>query len=320
MKRFWIVPCLTSAWLAVAAPALAVSSAELYRSEGYVYGRFEAQIRFAAGDGVVSSFFLWKSGSEVAGTFWNELDFEKVGADCHVTTNALYGKPVGDHSMNVPVVGDACGEYHIYGFEWTPTYIAWQIDGTEVRRETGEAATAFAENATIGMQMRFNVWPGDASFGGNFDPAILPVEEHVAWVKYSSYADGVFTEQWREEFDGAKVPSGWATGSWDSPKGKSTHTSSNVTFADGNAVLSLTDDGSAGNGTTGGASGLGGAGVVAAGGQGVVAGAPSQATSDGSSDDGGGCRLAPGSRSAPWAYLTLLGLAGLLARVRRRAA
>src|SRR3954468_7682115 len=77
---------------------LAVGSAELYSSQAYGYGRFEARARLAAGDGVVSSFFLWKDGSEKAGTFWNELDFEKLGADCHVETNAIYGNPNTNHS------------------------------------------------------------------------------------------------------------------------------------------------------------------------------------------------------------------------------
>jgi len=37
-----------------------VQSAEFYRTQADFYGRFEARIRFAPGEGVVSSFFLWK--------------------------------------------------------------------------------------------------------------------------------------------------------------------------------------------------------------------------------------------------------------------
>lgn len=120
------------------------------------------------------------------------------------------------------------------------------MDGVEIRRDVGAAATAYAENAPDGMQMRFNVWPGDASFGGVFDPSILPVYEYIAWAQYSEYTPGAgddgsdFTLAWREEFDSA--PAGWSMGSWDSPKGNSTHTSSNVVFVDGIAVLALTAD------------------------------------------------------------------------------
>ena len=52
--------------------ALAVKSGELYTMASHPFGRFEASIKFPQGDGVVGAYFLWKAGSEVAGTFWNE--------------------------------------------------------------------------------------------------------------------------------------------------------------------------------------------------------------------------------------------------------
>jgi hypothetical protein len=242
---------VTHKWLAVLwapvamclpAPARAVSSAELYQNETYTYGRFEARIRFAAGDGVISSFFLWKPGSEMAGAFWNELDFEKLGADCRLQTNPLYGAPVVDHSQAAAVEGDLCAEYHTYAFEWTPTYIAYLVDGIEVRRDIDEAAMAFAVNAAGGMQIHFNVWPGDATFGGNFDPASLPVQQYMSWVQYSSFSDGAFTLEWREDFTGGALPSGWSVGNWPSPKNLSTHSPANVGFVSEVSVLSLTAD------------------------------------------------------------------------------
>jgi hypothetical protein len=222
--------------------AHAVSSAELYTSQSYLYGRFAARIQFAAGDGVVSSFFLWKNGSEVAGTFWNELDFEKLGADCHLTTNALYGSPVTNHSQTASLASGLCDQFHTYVYEWTPDSIAWLVDGVEIRRETGATALAFSQNATAGMQIRFNIWPGDASFGGNFSASMLPVHQYVNWTEYSSYADGAFQLEWREDFTASSLPSGWLTGNWGSPKNLSTHSSGNVNLIDGYAVLSLTAD------------------------------------------------------------------------------
>jgi len=242
MKCCLLSLSLATASLTLAAEAGAVAGAELYQTQTYTYGRFEARVRFAAGDGVVSSFFLWKPGSELAGTYWNELDFEKLGADCHLQTNPLYGLPVVDHSERAMLDADLCGEYHTYTFEWTPSYIAYLVDGVEVRRDAEETAAAFAENAAAGMQIHFNVWPGDATFGGNFDPAILPVHQFISWVQYSSFADGAFTLEWREEFDGATLPSGWALGNWPSPKNLSTHQPANAAFTTGIAALSLTAD------------------------------------------------------------------------------
>ena len=230
---------------------LAVSSAEFYSSTAYGYGRVEARIRFAAGDGVVSSFFLWKNGSEMAGTFWNELDFEKLGADCHVETNAIYGNPSSSHNQRASIT-DACGGYHTYAYEWTSEAIVWSVDGMEIRRETGATAAAFADNASAtGMQVRFNIWPGDASFGGNFSPSILPVHQYVDWVQFSSYQNGTFTMQWREDFNGSALPSGWLTANWGSPKNLSTHNAQNVNLLNGHLVLSLTADDALGPGGIG---------------------------------------------------------------------
>jgi hypothetical protein len=222
--------------------AFAVSSAELYTGEAYGYGRVEARVRYAPGDGVVSSFFSWKEGSEKTGTFWNELDFEKVGAECRLETNPIYGNPPANHSQKHMLDLDMCGTFHTYAYEWTPDAIVWSIDGVEVRRETGAAPEAYAENASGGMQIHFNLWPGDATFGGNFKPAILPVHEYVDWVQFSKYEEGAFTLDWRQDFDGVALPDGWLTGDWPSPKNKSTHAPENVNFIDGYAVLSLTAD------------------------------------------------------------------------------
>lgn len=247
MRGYASAACLLAAILGFPRAAEAVASAELYRTQAYVYGRFEARIRYAAGDGVISSFFLWKEGSEVSGTFWNELDFEKLGADCHMQTNAIYGNPSAEHSQTNAMPGDICAGYHDYRFEWTPTYIAWSVDGQEIRRETGATATAFSQNATRGMTFHFNIWPGNANFGGNFNPAILPVREYISWVQYSSYNNGAFQLGWREEFDGGSLPSGWATGTWASPYSLSTHNPANVRFVNGIAILSLTADNATGS-------------------------------------------------------------------------
>jgi MYXO-CTERM domain-containing protein len=297
---------------AAAAPrtAWAVASAELYTMQAYFYGRFEARIRFAPGDGIVGSFFLWKDGSDRSGAFWNELDYEKVAADCHMTTNARYGAPFADHSQTNPLNVDICGSYHDYRFEWTPDYIAWAVDGREFRRETGATATAFRQNATAGMQIHFNVWPGNADFGGNFNASILPVHEYISWVQYSSFANGTFTPQWKEEFAAATLPTGWVLGNFGSPFNLSVHNPSDVSFVNGIAVLSVTADnatgapgvpppdpsaagGTGGAGATGaGGAGAGGAGGAGAGGPDAGAGRP-DAGADGMTGGSGG--VGPGS-------------------------
>ena len=249
--------------------AHAYASAEILTNESYQYGRFEASIQFAPGSGVVGSFFLWKDGSEVEGTFWNELDFEAIDADCRLQTNAYYGNPAAIHSQDAGSMGGLCGAFHTYAYEWTPDYIAWLVDGAEIRRETGEAAAAYRDNTAEGMQLRFNIWPGDANFGGTFDPSLLPVYQRVDWVQYSSYDGGGFVVEWREEFTADAIPSDWTLGTWESPKGLSTHSIENAGVVDGVLVLALTADDALGipgvtPPATGGQGGQGGTGGTAA--------------------------------------------------------
>src|SRR3954463_1993089 len=107
---------------AVLAPvsAMAMASAELYSTNAYLYGRFDARIQYAPGDGVVSSFFLWKEGSDAANAYWNELDYEKVGANCTMQINNIYGNPKVQHQQTPTFSFNLCSGYHDYRFEWTP--------------------------------------------------------------------------------------------------------------------------------------------------------------------------------------------------------
>ena len=277
----------------VPAAAMGMASAELYRTQAYTYGRFDARIRFAPGDGVVSSFFLWKEGSDASNAYWNELDYEKIGATCQMQTNSIYGKPKSNHQQNPSMGFDVCGGYHDYRFEWTPTYIAWVVDGKEIRRDTGADATAYSQNASGGMTFHFNIWPGNASFGGNINNTTLPVHQYIGSVQYSSYDNGSFNVQWTEDFQSSGVPSGWAVGNWSSPYNLSTHNPQNVAFVNGIAVLSLTADNATGNPGTppadnsaGGAGG--GAGTGGSVGSGGISGASGTLSTGGGSGGSGG--------------------------------
>ncbi len=320
LRRLHVSPpafTLAAVFLAVLAPrsASAVQSAELYRTDAYFYGRFEARLRFAPGEGVVSSFFLWKDGSSST-TTWNELDYEKVNATCRLQTNIWTGKGAQSAQFDM-TTSDICGEYHTYAFEWTPDYIAWVIDGKQVRKVTGPSVAEYTQNASQGMAIHFNVWVGNSSFGGTLDPSTLPVQEYINWVQYSSYVNGDFQLQWREDFDGSSVPDGWLKGDWASPYNLSMHNPANVTFADGTAVLSMTSDSMTGySGTVppddsaaGGASGTGGAPATGTGG--------SPSGGSGQNGSSGGCDVGGGGPTGYGAIVAML-LASAGAVFRRR--
>ena len=230
----------------------AQSGAELYRTDGYRYGKFEASIQMAPGSGVISSFFLWKNESEISDVYWNEVDIEKFGENCNrFLSNLLYGMPQENHTSVLETEADLCADFHTYTIEWTPERITWFVDGVQLRESNPEDAAEFEENAEEGMQFRFNVWVGNASFGGVLDTAVLPVHEFIDWVQYSEYTPGEgdddtdFTLSWREDFDSTPAGS-WLKGNWASPYNLSVHSPQNVTFQDGMAILSLTKEGEEG--------------------------------------------------------------------------
>lgn len=222
-----------------------VAGSELIKDADYKYGKFEASIQYATMDGIISSFFLWKPESEKPDVFWNELDYEKIGltntSQCNLGLNLIsgLGAPVGNEH-HIGDVGAICGGFHTYVFEWTPDYVKWTMDGVELHRMTGPIIEEFNGNATMGMQFRFNVWPGDERFGGVFDITKLPVYEYIDWVRYSSYNGQDFTFEWQEDFDSNTRPAGWSVGTWGSPYQYSVHREENIVFKDGLAILALT--------------------------------------------------------------------------------
>lgn len=304
------------------ASAAVVQGAELYKTDAYFYGRFEARIRYAPGEGVVSSFFLWKDGSSST-TSWNELDFEKINSACRLQTNLWSGTGTQSQQINTPTF-DICADYHTYGIEWTPDYIAWVIDGNQVRKETGAKVMEYTKNASQGMQMHFNLWQGDSSFGGTLNTSTLPVHQFISWAQYSSYSNGAFKMEWREDFNDTTVPTGWGVGTWMAPLNHSMHNAANVSIANGIAVMSMTAENMtgysdtppadpAGGGTpgTGGAAGTGGmmgaggkgsggasTGGAGSGGTGTGSGGSASSGSGGSASSGSGGSASSGSGGA----------------------
>jgi len=204
---------------------------------------------YGEADGVISSFFLWKVNSWKPDYYWNELDFEKVGlgwnGEGRLKLNLINGYPGPNNNDNdVDTSGQRiCKSFHDYGYEWTPDYVAWFMDGREIRRTTGGIIQEFNQAVDPGMQFRFNIWPGNPSFGGNFNPGSLPLYQYIDWVRYSSYSGpGNFTFEWQEDFDGDSLPADWSLGNWGSPLDRSTHRPENVIFTGGMAVLALTPE------------------------------------------------------------------------------
>lgn len=199
-------------------------SGELETTNQYGFGAFEARIYCASGPGVISTFFLWRPGSDTAPTVpWHEIDFEMglAAADGQTqimtpgTTPPLYRT---EHAATFNLPTRPWQSYYTYRIEWTPTYIAFFIDGTEIRRETdpSQYGALFDQDSSGNtpsnerMEIRTGVWPGDPSSGidswsGEFDGSSVPTGHFVdsikAWAYTPNQTDKFATLLLDEEFN-----------------------------------------------------------------------------------------------------------------------
>src|SRR5882724_629732 len=141
--------------LSPSAGAKDFKSGEFETTNRYGFGAFEARIRAAKGPGVISTFFLWKPGSDTAPAVpWEEIDFELGPAGGAYQTQIMTpgsSPPLfrTEHTVYFGLPTQPWDAYYTYRMEWTPTYIAFFRDGQELRRETDqqEFAALFATDA-----------------------------------------------------------------------------------------------------------------------------------------------------------------------------
>lgn len=226
------------------------SSAKIYKGAeyrtklAYTYGRFEASIKSAQREGMLSSFFTYHD--EGGSQNWNEIDIEILGRYPNDVQFNTITPGQANHVGHYPLFSSPHLDYHTYAFEWTPDYVAWFIDDVEVLRQTG----AHIQTLTKDQKIMMNIWnPQYENWAGVFNPEALPAFAFYDWVSYYSYTPGAgdygtdnnFTHDWTDEFDS------WDTGRWD----KATHTfegngcdfvQENAVFQDGKLILCLTKE------------------------------------------------------------------------------
>ncbi len=218
--------------------------AEYRTKASYLYGRFEVRMKPAHRSGVVSSFFTYHEITDISE--WNEIDIENIGRyDDEIQFNAITPNQT-NHVRNQVTNFNPYEDFHIYAFEWTPFYVAWFIDGTEVYRQTDSHVGTLNKAQKIMM----NLWNSQfVNWVGEWSDASLPAFSYYDWVKYYAYTPGSgnygtdnnFTLDWSDDFNF------FDTNRWQ----KATHTfygnlcdftPENAQFIDGNLVLCLTDE------------------------------------------------------------------------------
>lgn len=229
--------------------AKAYKGAEIYSNQSYQYGRYEMRMRVAKASGTLSTFFTYKNGSEVGSTFWEEIDIEIFGKNnaTEWQSNIILGtqrptiKTEALHS-SATSLADA---YHTYTLEWTPDYVAWYLDGTEVRRITGTSTVTSLANPE---SIRFNLWSStNEAWVGTFDDSQLPVYQFISYLDYKAYnaTTKTFEGGWRDEFTSFDT-SRWSKANWTFDENRVDLVPENAVVKDGVLVLALTRENATG--------------------------------------------------------------------------
>jgi len=221
---------------------------ELRTKESYLYGRFESRFKSAQGDGLVSSFFTYQDELINGSHIWNEIDFEVLGRwENIVSMNTITPGQSSHLRENYIEDFNPHIEYHDYAFEWTPTYVAWFVDGVEYYRQDLPKHN-YISTLKYAQKIMMNLWvPVYEDWVGKWNEDIMPrfaYYDHVAYYEYAPGSgdygsDNAFKLKWKDEFN-----------SFDSDRWeKATHTFSgnrvkfepqNVVYLDGKMILCLT--------------------------------------------------------------------------------
>ena len=221
---------------------------ELRTKDSFLYGRFEARLKSAQGDGLVSSFFTYQDELINGGHIWNEIDIEVLGRWSNIVNMNTITPGQSSH-LRESLIKDlnAHSDFNDYAFEWTPNYVAWFINGKEYYRQDLPTHTYIA-TLRHPQKIMMNLWvPVYEDWVGKWNEDIMPRFAYYDNVAYYEHTPGNgshgtgnnFTLKWNDEFDSFD-PSRWE---------KATHTFSgnrvkfepgNVVFKDGKMILCLT--------------------------------------------------------------------------------
>jgi beta-glucanase (GH16 family) len=231
-------------WIPVSVLAHTIKGAEYRSKEFYLYGRFETRLKSANQDGMLTSFFTYND--HYPDSPWNEIDIEILGRYTDdIQFNPITPGQVNHVSHYQSSFNPALG-YHDYAFEWTPSYVAWFVDGIEVHRATGPDIEAL----NISQKIMMNIWPPQYDdWVGAFNIKSLPIFTYYDWASYSAYTPGAgtsgtannFTLQWRDDFDSFDSTR-WDKGNHTFGGNNCDFIPANIVFTDGKLVLCLTSE------------------------------------------------------------------------------
>lgn len=151
-------------------------SGALVSNQSFSHGRFEAEIRAAPGNGLVTGFFLHRNAPR------QEIDVELAGNDPRRMLINVYFNPGDDGAAMgfgyrgsphyIELGFDSTLDFHRYAIDWHPGSIMWSVDDMIVHERVGWDPTPLPH---LPMRLHANLWvPRSEKLAGRVNRAKLP--------------------------------------------------------------------------------------------------------------------------------------------------
>lgn len=153
---------------------------------GFLYGRMEARIKGAGGNGTWNAF--WALGSNIDTKFWpicGELDVtELVGVRPRDVLGYSHGPLSGGpgRGATTQTATNWANDYHVYALDWLPDQITWYVDGVKyatVDRRDNDWVYDHEFYMILNLAMGGNL-------GGTVDPSLNSATMSVDYVRWST--------------------------------------------------------------------------------------------------------------------------------------
>ena len=159
---------------------------------GWLYGYFEARIMLPKGKGTWPAFWMMPVGNNYSTNPWpgcGEIDImEEVGVDANIVSSSIHCAAY-NHTINTQKtasrnIGTAESEFHVYACEWTPDYLKFFVDGTELMTFKNEGSGKNVWPFTYAFYPILNLaWGGDWGGYKGVDESALPITMKVDYVR-----------------------------------------------------------------------------------------------------------------------------------------
>ena len=153
----------------------AVNTAGTFR---FNYGYFEARLKMPKGKGMWPAWWMLKDG-------WPpEIDMLEIlcSRPTQLRVNCHYGPAWNDERSHEQVINldfDSTDDFHVYGFEWTPKYMKYYVDGVQVGHAlTTKEALDQCTNMYMILNLAIDGWDGKPD-----GSTVWPAEYQCDWVR-----------------------------------------------------------------------------------------------------------------------------------------